>query len=76
MAKLRAVRVIAEDDIIDAAQVAPLIGLANANGVHVYARRYDDFPEPFKRFGHCLLWRREDVQSWSAKRSSSPSTGS
>jgi predicted DNA-binding transcriptional regulator AlpA len=57
-------------ELLDAAEVAPLIGLENPNGVHVYRRRYDDFPKPVIDKGRCVLWRRRDIEAWTAARSS------
>jgi predicted DNA-binding transcriptional regulator AlpA len=51
-------------DLIDSPEVADVIGLANPNGVSVYRRRYDDFPEPVVDKGRCVLWRRQDVEAW------------
>ena len=56
------------DDLADAAEVANLIGLSNPNGVSVYRRRYEDVPEPVIERGACVLWRRSDVDGWSATR--------
>jgi predicted DNA-binding transcriptional regulator AlpA len=55
-------------DLIDATEVAPLVGLTNPNGVSVYRRRYDDFPEPVVIKGRCLLWLRPDIEVWAAGR--------
>ena len=54
------------DDLADLAEVAEIIGLRNRRGVSVYRRRYDDFPEPVIERGACVLWRRSDVDAWSA----------
>ena len=51
-------------DLIDAAEAAPLIGLENPKGVHVYRRRYGSFPEPVIDKGRCVLWRRQDIERW------------
>jgi predicted DNA-binding transcriptional regulator AlpA len=56
------------DELVDAAEIAPLIGLENPKGVHVYRRRYADFPEPVIDKGRCVLWRRVDVRSWAQQR--------
>jgi predicted DNA-binding transcriptional regulator AlpA len=53
-------------DLLDAGEVAQILGLSSANGVSVYRGRYDDFPAPVieKASGKCVLWRREDVEAW------------
>ncbi len=59
-------------ELIDASEVAPIIGIANPNGVSVYRRRYDDFPTPAVDKGRCVLWVRRDVEAWAkARRTSS-----
>jgi predicted DNA-binding transcriptional regulator AlpA len=54
------------DDLIDAREVARLIGLARETSVSVYQRRYPDMPRPVVRrsSGRCLLWLRQDVEAW------------
>ena len=56
--------VIAPEDLLDASEVAALIGLRNPRGVSVYRSRYQDFPLPVVDKGNCVLWRREDVERW------------
>jgi glutathione-regulated potassium-efflux system ancillary protein KefG len=57
------------DDLIDAEEVARLIGLARATSVSVYQRRYPDMPRPVVRrsSGRCLLWLRQDVEAWARR---------
>lgn len=61
---------ITPDDLIDAAEVASVLGLSSAKSISVYRSRYSDFPEPFvtKASGKCVLWLRADVESWAAAR--------
>jgi predicted DNA-binding transcriptional regulator AlpA len=61
---------ISASQLLDAGEVAAILGLSNAKGVHVYRTRYDDFPEPFviKSSGKCLLWLRSDVEAWATTR--------
>jgi predicted DNA-binding transcriptional regulator AlpA len=60
------------DDLVDASEVAALIGLSNPRSIPVYRARYPDFPAPFvvKASGKCVLWLRADVEAWAARRSS------
>lgn len=53
-------------DLLDAGQVAGLLGLSGANGVRVYRSRYPEFPDPARASegGRCLLWLRQDVEAW------------
>lgn len=54
------------EDLIDAGEVAQLVGLSSPNGVSVYRRRYADFPQPVveKASRKCILWLRQDVEAW------------
>lgn len=54
-------------DLLDAGEVAQLLGLARRQAVSTYRRRYSDFPAPVidKNSGKCALWLRQDVEAWS-----------
>ena len=52
------------DNLINAREVARILGLSRATAVAVYRRRYDDFPEPVVRKGQCTLWVRADIIAW------------
>jgi hypothetical protein len=52
------------DDLLDAREVAELLGLASANAVNVYVGRYRDFPEPVLVRPGFRLWLRTDVEAW------------
>lgn len=58
------------DDLLDAAEVAEVLGLAHRQAVATYRGRYSDFPEPWvtKASGKCVLWLRSDVVAWAASR--------
>lgn len=55
-------------ELINAQEVAPIIGLTNPSGVSVYRRRHEDFPKPIVEKGQCVLWVRADVEAWASKR--------
>jgi predicted DNA-binding transcriptional regulator AlpA len=52
------------DDLLDAREVAELLGLSSANAVNVYRGRYKDFPEPVLVRPGFRLWLRSDVEAW------------
>jgi len=58
------------DDLLDAEQVANLLGLSSTGAVSVYKRRYSDFPEPaiVRGSGRCQLWVRQEIDAWKASR--------
>jgi predicted DNA-binding transcriptional regulator AlpA len=59
------------EDVLDANEVADLLGLAHRQAVSTYRKRYDDFPEPVIEKARCVLWRRQDVEAWAGSRRSS-----
>ena len=56
------------DDLVDAGEVAEILGLSSRNAVSVYRSRYSDFPEAVIDRGTCRLWSRSAVQTWSTTR--------
>jgi hypothetical protein len=54
------------DDLLDASQVAELLGLKHRNAVSEYQRRYDDMPRPIviRNSERTLLWHRHDIAMW------------
>ena len=58
------------DDLADAHDVAALLGLAHANTVHQYQRRYPDMPRPVYRPGarRAQLWLRSEIEAWQRSR--------
>lgn len=51
-------------DLLDANEVADLLGLAHRQAVSTYRRRYDDFPQPVVEKSRCVLWLRSDIETW------------
>lgn len=60
------------DDLVDATEVALLLGLSHSNNVHLYLRRYPDMPRPVVDRGgrRARLWLRSEVVAWLAERTS------
>jgi glutathione-regulated potassium-efflux system ancillary protein KefG len=61
---------VALEDLIDADEVAKVLGLAQRNTVSGYQRRYADMPRPVVDMGRgrCKLWLRSEIQSWARRR--------
>jgi predicted DNA-binding transcriptional regulator AlpA len=51
-------------ELIDANEVAALLGLARRQAVSTYRGRYPDFPVPIISKNQCVLWLRADVERW------------
>lgn len=54
------------DDLLDAGQVADLLGLAHRNAITLYQRRYEDMPRPIviRNSGKTFLWLRGEIVAW------------
>jgi len=54
------------EDLIGAAEVAKILGLAHHNSVTTYLHRYADFPRPIVDLSESRirLWLRPDVVAW------------
>ena len=57
-------------DLLDAGEVADVLGLARRQAVSTYRKRYSDFPPPVieKSSGKCQLWMRSDIEKWALTR--------
>jgi predicted DNA-binding transcriptional regulator AlpA len=60
---------VATEDLIDARDVAEILGLSHPSAVSVYQHRYEDMPRPVVDLGRGRpkLWLRPDMQQWSAQ---------
>ena len=66
-------RMIDAEDVIDARQVASMLGLSHSNTAPLYQRRYPDMPRPVINMGQgrCKLWLRAEIEAWSERKQSS-----
>lgn len=55
-------------DLLDAKEVAAVLGLSHRNSVTTYTRKYADFPAPVFAKGRCRLWARQDIVGWRRSR--------
>lgn len=53
-------------DLLDANEVAALLGLSHRQAVSTYRTRHDDFPEPVVKKARCMLWQRQAIEAWAA----------
>jgi len=65
----RVVRRVALEDLIDAHDVARILGLSHRNTVSLYMRRYEDMPRPVLDLGRGRpsLWLRPEIERWHAR---------
>jgi len=61
-------------DLIDAREVAEILGLSHTNSVSTYQHRYDDMPRPVLDLGRGRprLWLRSEVLDWVDRRAARP----
>jgi predicted DNA-binding transcriptional regulator AlpA len=54
------------EDLLDAGQVAELLGLSHRNAITLYQRRYEDMPRPIviRNSGRTCLWLRGEIAAW------------
>lgn len=71
-------RRVAIDDLIDAHDVARILGLAYRNSISEYQARYADMPRPVLDLGRGRpkLWLRPEIERWAAKHAGRPRTRS
>jgi predicted DNA-binding transcriptional regulator AlpA len=57
------------EDLIDAREVADILGLTHSNSVSTYQRRYQDMPRPVvtRGQGRTLLWLRPEIEEWARR---------
>jgi predicted DNA-binding transcriptional regulator AlpA len=58
------------EDLVDARELALLLGLGHSNSVSTYQRRYPDMPRPVLDLGpgRPTLWLRPHVYAWAQAR--------
>ncbi len=63
---------IATEDLVDARDVAEMLGVGHPNAVSVYQQRYDDMPRPVVDLGRGRpkLWLRPEIERWAVQMSS------
>ena len=57
-------------DLVDAHDVAAILGLKHRNTVSEYLAKYEDMPRPVINLGRGrpMLWLRPEVERWASKR--------
>ena len=59
-------RLVDPDDLVDATEVAKLLGLSRRTSVSVYQARYPDMPRPVIERGprRLKLWVGSEIEAW------------
>jgi len=60
---------VATEDLVDARDVAVILGLSHPSAVSVYQHRYLDMPRPVVDLGRGRpkLWLRPEIERWGAE---------
>jgi hypothetical protein len=53
--------------LVGAAEIAERLGLSHSQTVHLWRRRYPDFPEPVAKLRQALVWTWPDVARWARR---------
>jgi predicted DNA-binding transcriptional regulator AlpA len=58
------------EDLVDAHDVAGILGLTHRNTVSEYLAKYDEMPRPVINLGRGrpMLWLRPEIERWASKR--------
>jgi hypothetical protein len=54
-------------DLVGTSEIAERLGVAHAETVHAWRRRYEDFPKPVAKLGIGLIWAWKDVEAWARR---------
>jgi len=67
---------VATEDLIDARDVAQILGLSHPNNVSVYQHRYADMPRPVVDLGRGrpMLWLRPEIELWATEQAATGRT--
>jgi glutathione-regulated potassium-efflux system ancillary protein KefG len=62
------------EDLIDAEDVATILGLGHRNSVYTYLKRYEDMPRPVVDLGEgrVRLWLKPEIENWASMRPMRP----
>ena len=51
-------------DLVGAHEIAERLDVSRPQVVHVWRKRYDDFPEPVATLRSALIWNWTEVKAW------------
>jgi hypothetical protein len=61
------VRTVKVSDLVGAAEIAERLELSHPQTVHLWRRRYPDFPDPIVELRQGLVWAWSDVERWARR---------
>jgi predicted DNA-binding transcriptional regulator AlpA len=67
---------VATEDLVDARDVAQILGLSHPSAVSVYQHRYSDMPRPVLDLGRgrAKLWLRPQIEQWATQQAAAGRT--
>lgn len=54
-------------NLVGASEIAERLGVAHAETIHLWRRRYPEFPEPICALKMGLIWDWQAVEKWAKK---------
>ncbi len=55
------------EDLVGSSEIAERLGLAHQQAVHLWRKRYPDFPDPVAHLRQAMVWNWPDVEAWARK---------
>ena len=55
------------DELVGTIEIAERLGLAQYQTVHLWRKRYQDFPPPVLALTQVLLWEWPEVEAWARR---------
>lgn len=55
------------DQLVGASEIAKRTGVKRTQAVHMWSRRYSDFPDPVVKLDMGFVWYWPEVERWARK---------
>ncbi len=68
-------RQVDSDDLVGAAEIAQRLGVNRSQTIHVWRRRYPDFPQPVVHLQQALVFSWAEVEAWASRTGRLPDPG-
>jgi len=57
-------RKVSTNDLVGAYEIAQRLGVARPQAVHLWRRRYKDFPKPIAKLKTAMIWDWQEIRKW------------
>jgi len=55
------------EGLVGAAEIAERLGISHPTTIHMWRKRYPDFPAPIAQLSQAMIWNWPDVERWARK---------